>query len=136
MDSLWQYFKTILFVVTVISHRFSDALLEHELLTFSDDEARAIYMRCATEGVRNVFHAFSDLHFITSRFGLGGFKTWQETLQGLVLWLHERETETEAKKREQEGARGITEDILCSITPEYCRVYGKHGPAILMDYDC
>ncbi|TPX70603.1 hypothetical protein SpCBS45565_g01597 [Spizellomyces sp. 'palustris'] len=123
-DALWQYFKTILFVVTVISKSFVDTLFDHQ---HHPNTGVDQYSHSALQAVQLVLETFSYMHFVTARFGLGGFKTWQETVQGLVAWL---ETPTDlfhgAKQANQTSTR--VEDTMRRLTPAYCGLYVESNP--------
>ncbi|KND03575.1 uncharacterized protein SPPG_01050 [Spizellomyces punctatus DAOM BR117] len=123
-DSLWQYFKTALFVVTVISKSFVDTLFDHQ---HHPNSAVDQYSHSAVQAVQLVLETFSYMHFVTARFGLGGFKAWQETVQGLVAWLETPPDLMQDAKQANQTSTKI-EDTMRLLTPAYCGLYVESNP--------
>ncbi|KAJ3009817.1 hypothetical protein HKX48_007735 [Thoreauomyces humboldtii] len=123
--SLWQYLKTALFVETVIAHAFSDALLYHEppSRTHDNSDSWELYSRCSREAVRNVFATFSSLHFVTARFGLAGFPTWQTALQGLAEWIDRHDNQMST-------AGGFANEVVRAVSPNYRGIYVHPSPLV------
>ncbi|KAI8922356.1 hypothetical protein DFJ77DRAFT_436677 [Powellomyces hirtus] len=126
--SLWQYLKTVLFVTTVIAHSFADILLDEEPPKLGHTpESKS----CARQAVQHVLQSFASLHFVTARFGLGGFKIWQETLQALVTWVEERSFEANGGLSRNSGTgTALADEIVRSIAPAYRGIY-VHPNALL-----
>ncbi|KAJ3172792.1 hypothetical protein HDU87_007794 [Geranomyces variabilis] len=122
---VWQYLKTVLFVTTAITHTFVDVLLavEPPLATRGSETARLSYDQHAAAAVSAALEAFSSLHFVTARFGLSGFKTWHDSLQGLAVWIEERDAERQGQGRS-------VDEMLEAGAPTYRGIFVHPNPLV------
>ncbi|KAJ3173088.1 hypothetical protein HDU88_004547 [Geranomyces variabilis] len=119
---VWQYLKTVLFVTTAITHTFVDVLLvEPPLAARGSESARSAYDEHSAAAVGAALQAFSSLHFVTARFGLSGFKSWHDSLQGLAVWIEERDAERESQGR-------FVDEMLATVAPTYRGIFVHPNP--------
>ncbi|KAI9013054.1 hypothetical protein BC832DRAFT_590015 [Gaertneriomyces semiglobifer] len=106
-EHAWKYLKITLYVVTMVSRGVTDALLESA--TQPPEGLLAMQL---------LMSSLSHLHFITARFGLGGFKTWQETFDSMVFWMH---------RTFKAGPNSELQDLLKPVMPSYTGLSMQHA---------
>ncbi|KAI9105665.1 hypothetical protein DFS34DRAFT_588970 [Phlyctochytrium arcticum] len=109
---IWQYLKTYLFVTVVIARSFTDALYATPTLS---DPSRTH----AQSAITYIMETFSYVHFVTAKFGLGGFETWQEVVKDLVAWMAEEDIGAPKPSNVATSAAVGANSMLEAIVPEY-----------------
>ncbi|KAI8816986.1 uncharacterized protein EV422DRAFT_581115 [Fimicolochytrium jonesii] len=117
---LWVYLKSVLFVVSVVGWRVTERMFDAPSLRVAASEDEGVDYQL--EIVKQLLRTFAHLHFVTARFGLGGFATWEETVDGLLQWVEDREG-GDARRGRSMRDKSVFEEILEELQPTYRGIY-------------